>query len=176
MKLLVSFHLGGGGKRTWPCGAAVRRVNHANARPAPVQKFVSNTGVRIYRIPCQVFDGLSARVYLLLGLPTPTLVDAGSGLGACTRHILAGLETVRREFGERVRASDIGRIIVSHCHMDHIGGLSELVPTAGARVAIHALDRSAVTAHREFTVVGNCRLNGFLRASRHGSTCAVPSC
>ena len=68
----------------------------------PVSRFESNTGVRIYRIPCRVFETLSARVYLLLGAGPVTLVDTGSGLELCNRDILAGLETVRREFGESV--------------------------------------------------------------------------
>ncbi len=129
----------------------------------PIQKFVSNTGVRIYRIPCQVFEGLSARVYLLLGIETPTLVDTGSGLGESTRQILAGLETVSRQFSEHFRVEDIGRIIVSHGHIDHIGGLSELIRATGARVAVHPLDSVAVTARRQYTVVRNSRLSSFLQ-------------
>jgi glyoxylase-like metal-dependent hydrolase (beta-lactamase superfamily II) len=129
----------------------------------PIQKFVSTTGIRIYRIPCQVFESLSARVYLLLGTETPTLVDAGSGLGACTRQILAGIDAVRRDFGEPVRATDIGRIIVSHCHADHVGGLPDLLHATGAEAAVHVLDRGAVTAPGEHTAVGNSRLSGFLR-------------
>ena len=127
----------------------------------PVKKFVSQSGVRIYRIPCQVLPTLSARVYLLLGAGPPTLVDTGSGLGASTRHILAGLETIRREFGEPLHAGDIGRIIISHGHLDHIGGLPDLLQLAAAEVAIHPLDRAAVTSHREYAL-GSDRLNDFL--------------
>ena len=76
----------------------------------PVKKFLSNLGVRIYQIPCQVFETLSARVYLLLGAGPPTLVDAGSSLKSSIRQILAGVETVRDEFGERVGLGDIRRI------------------------------------------------------------------
>ena len=69
----------------------------------PVKRFEASNGVRVYRIPCQVFDYLSARVYLLLGAGPPTLVDTGSGQGESTAQILAGLKTVRTEFGESVR-------------------------------------------------------------------------
>jgi glyoxylase-like metal-dependent hydrolase (beta-lactamase superfamily II) len=129
---------------------------------APVKRFVADNGVRIYRIPCQVFEALSARVYLLLGAGVPTLLDTGSGQGASTIHILAGIEAVRREFREEVRAADLGRILISHGHPDHIGGLPELVRLTGAEVAVHALDRSAVVSQREYVAVGNSRLNEFL--------------
>jgi glyoxylase-like metal-dependent hydrolase (beta-lactamase superfamily II) len=127
----------------------------------PVKKFVSQSGVRIYRIPCQVFETLSARVYLLLGAGPPTLVDTGSGLPTSTRQILAGLETVRREFGEPVGVGDLRRIILSHGHVDHVGGLPELLPLASAQVAIHAFDAEAITSHEQHAL-GHLRLSAFL--------------
>ena len=129
----------------------------------PVKKFVSNTGVRIYRIPCQVFETLSARVYLLLGAGPPTLVDAGSGLWASTKHILAGLQTVRDEFGESITIGDIQRIIISHGHVDHIGGLPELLEHTTAQVAIHALDRGLLVSHHEYIAITENRLGDFFR-------------
>jgi glyoxylase-like metal-dependent hydrolase (beta-lactamase superfamily II) len=131
----------------------------------PVKKFISNTGVRIYRIPCQVFETLTARVYLLLGAGPPTLVDAGSGLGHSTQQILAGIETVCSQFGEPLKITEIQRIVISHGHVDHIGGLPELCKATGAQVAVHALDRMAVTSHREYVTLGNARLSAFFRAS-----------
>jgi glyoxylase-like metal-dependent hydrolase (beta-lactamase superfamily II) len=127
----------------------------------PVKKFVSSTGVRIYQIPCQVFEALSASVYLLLGAGLPTLVDVGSGLGDSTRQILAGLEAVHSAFGEPIRVGDIGRIIVSHGHSDHIGGLADLLKHAAAEVAVHALDSWAIASHREHVVLSNSRLDAF---------------
>jgi glyoxylase-like metal-dependent hydrolase (beta-lactamase superfamily II) len=128
----------------------------------PVKKFVSDTGVRIYRIPCQVLTTLSARVYLLLGAGPPTLVDTGSGMGESTHHILAGIETVRQEFGEPIHVADIGRIIISHGHVDHVGGLPDLLPRTEAQVAIHPLDREVIISEREFAR-GNASLYGFLQ-------------
>jgi len=131
--------------------------------PIPLRKFTSNTGVRIYRIPCQVFESLSARVYLLVGAGPPTLVDTGSGLGGATHQILTGLATIRDEFGERIQPGDIKRIIVSHGHVDHIGGLPELLRHTPAEVAIHPLDAGSVALRREHIAVGNSRLSSFFQ-------------
>ena len=129
-----------------------------------VKRFASNTGVRVYRIPCDVLPDLSGRVYLLLGAGPPTLVDSGSGEGASTRQILAGLDAVRSDFGEAVRPQDIRRILVTHGHIDHIGGLSDLLQVAKAEVAVHPLDHRVVTAWDERSVVFN---QGFRRFLRH---------
>jgi glyoxylase-like metal-dependent hydrolase (beta-lactamase superfamily II) len=128
-----------------------------------VKRFVSNTGVRVYRIPCEVLPGLSGRVYLLLGAGPPTLVDAGSGEGASTRQILAGLDAVRSEFAEPFRAQDIRRILVTHGHIDHIGGLWDLLQVAKAEVAVHPLDQRVIAAWDERSVVFNQGLTRFLR-------------
>ncbi|HUT12668.1 MAG TPA: MBL fold metallo-hydrolase [Thermoguttaceae bacterium] len=128
-----------------------------------VKQFVSSNAVRIYRIPCRVFEHLTARVYLLLGAGPPTLVDTGSGSGESTRDILAGLETVRTEFGEPVRPGDLRRIIITHGHVDHVGGLWELRQVTQADVAIHPLDCRAITAPDERAAVGKRRMLDFLK-------------
>ena len=144
-------------------------------RLAAVKRFVSNTGVRVYRIPCEVFPGLSGRVYLLLGAGPPTLVDAGSGEGPSTPQILAGLDAVRRDFGEAFRPKDIRRVLVTHGHIDHIGGLWDLLQVAATRapsegwsrsvpeVAVHPLERRMITAWDERSVLFNQAFRRFLR-------------
>jgi len=135
----------------------------------PVKKFTTGDGVRIYRIACHVFDYLTARVYLLLGAGPPTLVDTGSGQGESTAQILAGLDTVRTEFDENVRPADIRRILITHGHVDHVGGLWDLLGHTNAEVLIHPLDRRAITAHKERSVVGKRRMHDFLK--RAGVEC-----
>lgn len=128
-----------------------------------VKRFVSNTSVVIYRIPCQVMPEFSARVYLLLGAGPPTLVDTGSGFGQSTAQILAGLEAVRSDFGEPVGLRDVRRILITHGHVDHVGGLPELHQKTGAAVAIHELDSRVLRAHRERAAVGRRKLRHFLQ-------------
>jgi len=133
-----------------------------------VKRVVSSTGVRIYRIPCAVLPNLKARVHLLLGTGPPTLVDTGSGQGESTRHVLEGLKTVRTEFGEPVRAGDIKRILITHGHVDHIGGLAELVRKTRAKVGIHPFDCRAITACRERAAMFHRAMDRFLQEAGVG--------
>jgi glyoxylase-like metal-dependent hydrolase (beta-lactamase superfamily II) len=120
----------------------------------PIKRFESNSGVRIYRIACQVFDHLTARVYLLLGAGPPTLVDAGSSSPQSTAQILEGFEVVRRDFGEDFRVERLGRIIITHRHIDHLGGLEEFYRLSGAQVGVHPLDKIAIVSGRQYNVLG----------------------
>lgn len=129
----------------------------------PVKQFASDTGVRVYRIPCDVFPRLSGRVYLLLGLDVPTLIDTGSGAEMCMRQLYEGFEQVRREYGEPFELGDLGRVILTHAHIDHFGGLPEIVRRTGAEVAVHELDQRAVSAYDERAVRSRHAFDRFLR-------------
>ena len=126
-----------------------------------VKRFVSRDGVRIYRIVCDAIPGLSGRVYLLLGAGPPTLVDAGAGEGNSTRQILEGIESVAREFGEPITLGEIRRILITHAHRDHIGGLAELVARTGATVGVHPLDRRVLEAWDERASLYSAALRRF---------------
>jgi glyoxylase-like metal-dependent hydrolase (beta-lactamase superfamily II) len=128
----------------------------------PVKRFESNTGVRIYRIACQVFEHLTARVYLLLGAGPPTLVDAGSSSPQSTAQILGGFETVQRDFGEDFRVDKLGRIIITHRHIDHFGGLEEIYRLCGAQVGVHPLDKIAIVSGRQFNALGKRIFSDFM--------------
>jgi glyoxylase-like metal-dependent hydrolase (beta-lactamase superfamily II) len=128
----------------------------------PIKRFESSTGVRIYRIPCQVFDHLTARVYLLLGAGPPTLVDAGSSSPHSISQILEGIEIVRRDFGEDIRAEKLGRIIITHRHIDHFGGLSEFYRLSGAQIGVHPLDKIVIASGKQFNALGKRVFSDFL--------------
>jgi glyoxylase-like metal-dependent hydrolase (beta-lactamase superfamily II) len=129
-----------------------------------VRRFVSDTGVRVYRIACNVFPDLdlTGRVYLLLGAGPPTLVDTGSGSEESTKDIFQGLELVRSQFGESVQLDDVKRILMTHAHVDHFGGLPDILHHAPAEVGVHPLDCRMIAAYDERSVVANNLLRAFL--------------
>lgn len=127
-----------------------------------VRRFESSSGVRIYRLPCEGLAELPGRAYLLLGAGPPTLVDTGASHEG-TRQLLEGLEAVRLQFGEPVRPQAIQRILVTHAHFDHIGGLAALRRLSGAQVGVHPLDRRAVEAWDEHAVLWNQALRRFFQ-------------
>ncbi len=128
-----------------------------------VRRFDSNTGARIYRIACDAFPDLVANIYLLLEAGPPTLIDTGSGFWNANNQLVEGIEKVHSEFGEPVRLTDIKRIIITHGHIDHFGGLAymhEKVPDA--EIAIHELDVRILTVYEERVAVAKKSFHRFL--------------
>lgn len=90
-----------------------------------------STGV--WRIPTVPFDLINS--YLLADDDgSLTLVDAG--LKRAHRTVLAALDQIGK------RPEDVQRILLTHAHADHAGGLAATVAATGARVLVH--DREAV--------------------------------
>lgn len=128
----------------------------------PVRRFETSTGVRIYRIPCAALPQLSGRVHLVAGAGPLTLIDTGAG-GHSTLQILEGLRRIQSEFEEDARPEAIGRILITHNHWDHIGGLAELARATGALVGVHPLDRRGVTCYDEHALVTARQIRGFFQ-------------
>jgi len=129
----------------------------------PVQRFESNTNVRIYRVSCRAFPKLVTHVYLLIGAGPVTLVDTGSGYGESTADLFAGLETVRRDFGESAGPDAIERILITHGHHDHFGGLVQFRGRVTAEVGIHPLDRWVLSGYEERLIVATQGIRAFLK-------------
>jgi glyoxylase-like metal-dependent hydrolase (beta-lactamase superfamily II) len=128
----------------------------------PIQRFDSSGGTRIYRLPVEAFPGFIAYCYLLLGAGDPTLVDTGSGMGNSNDQLLQGLESLGTDFNEPFAVTDIRRIIITHGHIDHFGGVSYMLEQTGAPVAVHPIDRRVLTAHEERVVVATKDLRVYL--------------
>ena len=72
----------------------------------------------------------------------------------------------------RSRCSDIERIIITHGHIDHFGGLAFVKTQAEAEVGIHELDRRVLTNYEERVIVATKALGIYLRSRRNP---AVPA-
>lgn len=130
-----------------------------------IEQFISSTGARIYRLPMIVFpNGFIAYAYVVLGAGVPTLVDTGSGFGRSTPDLLAGIDAISEQFGEAIEVQDIERILITHGHIDHFGGLaSVLEASGGATVGVHALDRRVLTNYEERVAVATKNLTIYLQ-------------
>jgi glyoxylase-like metal-dependent hydrolase (beta-lactamase superfamily II) len=89
-----------------------------------------------------------------------TLVDAG--LKRAPRRIVAGLEHIG------VTPSDVTRILVTHAHPDHVGGLSAMRGRTGATVAVHERD-AAYVREGKGPVLDRSALGGRLMRHNGGS-------
>ena len=131
-----------------------------------IERFDTKNGARIYRIPMMVFpNNFIGFSHLLLDAGPPTLVDAGSGFGDSNNDLLKGLEAVRTDFGEKVALTDIKRIVVTHGHIDHFGGVAFMKGQTGAEVGIHQLDRRVLTKYEERVVMTTKALKLYLQKS-----------
>jgi glyoxylase-like metal-dependent hydrolase (beta-lactamase superfamily II) len=81
-----------------------------------------------------------ANAYLLLG-ETVTLLDAG--MPGAEEAILGYMEELGREPG------DLGRIVVTHYHLDHVGSLAALRARTGAQVLAHPGDAPFISGEQQ---------------------------
>lgn len=129
-----------------------------------ITRFQASTGARIYQLPMTVFpNGFIAYSYLILNQGEPTLVDCGSGFGDSTEDLLNGIAALKTEFGESLTVRDIRRIFVTHGHIDHFGGVADMVEhTGGATVGVHELDRRVLVNYEERVAVAAKDLRVYL--------------
>jgi glyoxylase-like metal-dependent hydrolase (beta-lactamase superfamily II) len=82
-----------------------------------------------------------------LGFVNAFILDADHGLAVIDTGVAGSagkiLEAVR-EIGRE--PSDVRRILVTHCHIDHAGSLAELKRQTGAAVTMHPVDAEMVRA------------------------------
>ncbi len=71
--------------------------------------------------------GYDSNVYLL-DTDDPIVVDTGTGMFA---------DTTLEELSKTVPLNKIGRIVLTHCHYDHIGGAEKFHKATGARLFLH---------------------------------------
>lgn len=145
---------------SWRQAVATRFMN---TQLPKVTCFESSGGLRVYRIPLEVFPGFIAFTHLVLGDDLLTLVDVGSGVGNSNDNLLDGFATLRDEFGETISLSDVKQILITHGHIDHFGGLTFVHEQCRAPIYVHELDLRVLSNYEERVIVASRALRHFLR-------------
>lgn len=130
------------------------------SRPAAT-RYDTASGVQLYRISVHVFPHMLGNAYLVFADGYSALIDCGSGLGTSDEELDAGVRAVAAERGERVWET-LDRIVVTHGHIDHHGGLNFVRRHSDAPIAIHELDRRILTGYEERQVMARRALAAYL--------------
>ncbi len=80
--------------------------------------------------------GYDSNVYLLEG-DDPIVVDTGTGMFA---------DTTLEEMSKIVPLRTIGRIVLTHCHYDHMGGAARIQEATGGRIYLHEAEAGPIMA------------------------------
>ncbi len=129
-----------------------------------LKKYVSSGGTTAYKLPVEAFTNHVTNCYLVMGDPI-TLLDTASGREEANQEILKCFEALSEQFGEKVTLKDVGRVIVTHAHIDHFGGVNFVVGESDAELCIHELDASAISHFRERLLFSTTHLHHFLMRS-----------
>ncbi len=112
------------------------------------------------------FSGLLVgRVYAIEGTDGLTLVDAGLSLAPA--KVIAQL--VRAGY----QASDVKRILVTHAHPDHVGGLPDLHRLTGAAVIASSAERATVEGKVPIQSAPPATLSPWMRFMRPPDTTVI---
>jgi glyoxylase-like metal-dependent hydrolase (beta-lactamase superfamily II) len=132
---------------------------------APLARFETVPGARIYRIPVETFPGHINNLYLILDRGVSTLVDVGSGLPQSVEDLHGGFEALRTHFGERVRLEGVQHVVITHSHIDHFGHVGWFQAHTGAHIYIHELDARVLQNFEERIVMASKDVRVFLERS-----------
>jgi glyoxylase-like metal-dependent hydrolase (beta-lactamase superfamily II) len=138
-----------------------------NQGPGEIQVYRTPKGATIFQLPLEEFPGMWGFAYLILvkdngGDLYRVLVDTGSGIGESNRGLEAGFQAASRLTGQEISFSSLTHILITHGHIDHIGGLSYICPRTTARIGVHELDRRILTNYEERLTIISRRLGEFL--------------
>lgn len=133
-----------------------------------IVRYETAGGARIYRLPLQVFPSLWGYAHLVIAGDYAALIDVGSGQGQSDEQLRAGMAELAEAWDERLSWSDLDRIVISHAHIDHHGGLNMVSALTDAPIAVHELDRRVLINHEERLALTRFRLAVFLRRAGVG--------
>lgn len=127
-----------------------------------VAKYETSDGRAIYTFPVEAFPTLIANIYLIDDGNDLTLVDCASGFERANRQLLEGFGALQQKYGSHLSLDAIERIVITHAHIDHFGGLPFVRQHTQAPTFAHILDRRVLSAYEERIVLASRRLETFL--------------
>jgi len=126
-----------------------------------IERFETQSGGRIYRLPLDLFPDLRGYAHLIMYGDVIALFDVGSGFGDSNAQLEDGLHSVRSDFSESVGWEDLTHILISHGHIDHFGGLHFVRERTQASLGIHELDRRVLVQYEGSVAIAAHRLHTF---------------
>jgi glyoxylase-like metal-dependent hydrolase (beta-lactamase superfamily II) len=122
------------------------------------------SGAEIFRIPLEVFPGYMAYAHVVIAGERHYLIDTGSGFSNAPQDLAAGVEAIAEAHGHPIT---FDRIIITHGHVDHFGGLPHLLEsvTDEVRVTCHPLARPVLINHDERVLFTKGAMQDFLLRS-----------
>ena len=136
-----------------------------NGVMSDVSKYVTDDGRTIYSFSVRSFPNLIANIYVIRSGDDLVLVDCGSGMAQSNRDLLAGFTAVAERFDKTVTLSNLTKILITHGHIDHFGGLPLVRHYTEAPIGVHILDRRVISNHEERVIFASRRLDAFLEGA-----------
>jgi glyoxylase-like metal-dependent hydrolase (beta-lactamase superfamily II) len=130
-----------------------------------VSLHTTSEGRNIYCMPIEVFPNFIGNVYVISDGESRLLVDTGSPMPNSNQNLVAAMAQIGEKFGEPIELKDIDKILITHGHTDHFGGLPFVREHTDAPVGVHILDRRILSHYEERVVVAAKGLAVFLAAS-----------
>jgi len=131
-------------------------------KPQGFQKYTTSVGSLIFRLPLEAFPKFWVNTYLIKSGEYLVLIDTGSGSDISNNGILNGFGRVSAEIGKEIKVKDLTHILLTHGHIDHMGGLVFLKENSKALIGVHELDVQTIAHHEERLSLISLRLNQFL--------------
>jgi glyoxylase-like metal-dependent hydrolase (beta-lactamase superfamily II) len=126
------------------------------------EKFVSANGANIFRLPLEAFPKFWVYAYVVKSGENLVLIDTGSGSDQSNNGLIEGFNRVSDDLGKAIKIKDLTHILLTHGHIDHMGGLVFLREHSSALVGVHELDLQTISFHEERLTLISQRLDKYL--------------